>query len=68
MIIKINRTGEKIILDERKDKRSYSIHELLAEYGYSAINVLDYSNYNDIEWEGIEFNRLFKSVEIKIFQ
>ena len=60
MNIEINRTGKKIVLNKQKGKNYGSVNTLLAEYGYNSINVLDYDNYKNIEWEGIEFNRLFK--------
>lgn len=64
MIIEINRTGKKIVLNKQKGKNYGSVNTLLAEYGYNSINVLNYDNHNNIKWEGIEFNRLFKKDNI----
>lgn len=33
---------------------------LLALHGYTPVSVLDIVNYREIEWEGIEYNRLYR--------
>lgn len=59
MKIIINRTGKKITFDKQKNKSYYIADDLLNEYGYTKISVLDFENYNTIKWIGIEFNRLY---------
>nr|WP_024835441.1 hypothetical protein [Clostridium sp. 12(A)] len=33
--------------------------DVIKNNGYQKVDVLDIENYKDIQWEGIEFNRLF---------
>ena len=56
MKVLINRNGNKIILDA---KGMISVGEIMQREGYLSINPLDIEAYKEIEWEGIEFNRLF---------
>ena len=60
MIIEINRTGKKIILEQQVNRKYVIADNLLNEYGYFKTNVVNYDNHRNIEWDGIEFNRLFK--------
>jgi hypothetical protein len=61
MKIKINRTGNRVCL-LRNDETIYSraAFEILESYGYRRIPVLDIENYDFIEWNGIEYNRLLE--------
>lgn len=54
----IQRTG-KITSLGGNGKKNPAAFDIAKQYGYQPINVLDLENYQDIVWEGIEFNRLF---------
>lgn len=56
MQAKINRTKRKIQFPSGNDVSAGSI---LEKHGYKHVNPLDIENYKGIEWEGIEFNRLY---------
>lgn len=56
MQAKINRTKRKIQFPSGNDVSAGSI---LEKQGYKHVNLLDIENYKGIEWEGIEFNRLY---------
>lgn len=56
MQAKINRTKRKIQFPSGNDVSAGSI---LEKQGYKHVNPLDIENYKGIEWEGIEFNRLY---------
>lgn len=56
MKIKINRTKRKIQIQSDKEVIAGSI---LEKHGYKHVNVLDIENHKSIQWEGIEFNRLY---------
>lgn len=56
MQAKINRTKRKIQFISGNDVSAGSI---LEKQGYKYVNPLDIENYKGIEWEGIEFNRLY---------
>lgn len=56
MKIEINRTGRKI---EIYEKHSIDAFEIIKAEGYEWVNALDVENRDDVQWEGIEFNRLF---------
>lgn len=56
MKVNIIRTGRKIQLPSGNDVSAGSI---LEKQGYKHVNPLDIENYKGIEWEGIEFNRLY---------
>ena len=56
MKVNIIRTGRKIQLPSGNDVSAGSI---LEKHGYKHVNPLDIENYKDIEWQGIEFNRLY---------
>lgn len=59
----INRTYNKIKLSNKHYKERSAF--LLAErYGYKGILIYKLSNYKDIKWEGIEFNRLMEKDNI----
>lgn len=53
----IQRTG-KITSLAGSGKKNPAAFDIAAQYGYKSVNVLDLDNYQDIIWEGIEFNRL----------
>lgn len=52
----IIRTKRKIQIQSDKD---IFVGSILEKHGYKHVNPLDIENYKDIEWEGIEFNRLY---------
>ena len=54
--VEINRTHRKIQIASHGKISADSIME---ENGYTLISVLDIVNYQQIKWEGIEFNRLY---------
>lgn len=56
MKVNIIRTGRKIQLPSGND---VSVGSILEKHGYKHVNPLDIENYKDIEWQGIEFNRLY---------
>lgn len=56
MKIKINRTGKKIEISSEND---VFIGSILEKHDYKHVNPLDIENYKCIEWQGIEFNRLY---------
>lgn len=56
MKVLINRNGNKIILDA---KGMIYVGAIMQREGYLSINPLNIEAYKEIEWEGIEFNRLF---------
>ena len=56
MKVNIIRTGRKIQLPSGND---VSVGSILEKQGYKHVNPLDIENYKGIEWEGIEFNRLY---------
>ena len=56
MKVTINRTGRKI---EIAPDNGVFVGSILENHGYKHINVLDIENYKDVEWQGIEFNRLY---------
>lgn len=58
MEIIINRTGKTIELYPKEDRYKREALQISDEHGYRRIPVLDIENYNEIEWDGIEFNRL----------
>lgn len=58
MKILIDRTGELLRFPANV---KLSITAVLAGYGYHSINPLSIENFDEIEWDGIEFNRLFLS-------
>ena len=56
MKVIINRTKEKLILPN--DKEIFA--DVVAHnHGFMRLQTSDIDNINDIQWEGIEFNRLF---------
>ena len=57
MKIAINRTGRKITLREKE--RTVDAFEVIKSHGYERVSTLEIEGWNDISWEGIEFNRLF---------
>lgn len=58
MNVQINRTGEKLYLKKKNDNYR-SADSILSEAGYNSINCLDIENRQEIQWKGIEYNRLF---------
>ena len=52
----IIRTKRKIQIQSDKD---IFVGSILEKCGYKSINVLDIENQKEIQWEGIEFNRLY---------
>ena len=61
MKIKINRTGNRVCLLRNEDTTySRAAFEICDSYGYRRIPVLDIENYDFIEWQGIEYNRLLE--------
>lgn len=56
MEAKINRTKRKIQIQSDKD---VFVGSILEKHGYKHVNPLDIENHKGIEWEGIEFNRLY---------
>lgn len=56
MEAKINRTKRKIQIQSDRD---VFVGSILEKHGYKHVNPLDIENYKGIEWEGIEFNRLY---------
>ena len=58
MKVELNRAGRKIELCS-KDQRFADAFEIIKENGYERVNALDVENWKDVQWEGIEFNRLF---------
>ena len=52
----IIRTKRKIQIQSDKD---IFVGSILEKCGYKSINILDIENQKDIQWEGIEFNRLY---------
>ena len=62
MIISINRENrEKLALLRNKEtKYTRAAFEIWECYGFKRVPVLDIENYNEIQWEGIEYNRLLE--------
>ena len=58
MMIEIQRTGRTINLISRLNPYCRDAFQVSDEHGYHRIPVLDIENYNEIQWDGIEFNRL----------
>ena len=56
MKVLITRSGNKIIHDA---KNEISVFSLMKKEGYQSVNPLDIEGYEQIKWEGIEFNNLF---------
>lgn len=56
MQAKINSTESKIQFSFGND---VSVGSILEKQGYKHVNSLDIENYKGIEWEGIEFNRIY---------
>lgn len=56
MEAKINRTKRKIQFPSGND---VFVGSILEKHGYKHVNVLDIENHKGIEWQGIEFNRLY---------
>lgn len=52
----IIRTRRKIQIQSDRD---VFVGSILEKCGYKHVNPLDIENYKDIQWEGIEFNRLY---------
>lgn len=61
-----NRTGKKTML-YGTPKDMYDATNVCKSNCYNWINVLNIENYKDIEWHGIEFNRLFTK-ENKVYR
>lgn len=58
MTVSINRTGREINLIPKTKQRYGDAFQISDEYGYNHIPALDIENYNEVSWDGIEFNRL----------
>jgi len=59
MLIEMNRTGKKLILEKTRETKDTPYDIDVAEaYGYRKIDALDFENCLDVQWDGIEFNRL----------
>lgn len=59
MLIEINRTGKKLILERTRDTKNEPDALSIAEaYGYRKIDALDFENCLNVQWDGVEFNRL----------
>lgn len=56
MTATIKRTGKKRELWSNKEE--HSAEAVWTRHGYTSINALDIENHEEINWEGIEFNRL----------
>lgn len=56
MKAKINRTKRKIYFPSGND---IFVGSILEKRGYKHVCALDIENQKDIQWEGIEFNRLY---------
>lgn len=61
MTVNINRTGERLALLRNEDtKYTRAAYEIWETYGFRKIAVLDIENYNEVPWDGIEYNRLLQ--------
>ena len=58
MSMKANIIRTKRIIQIQSDKDIF-VGSILEKCGYKFVNVLDIENQKDIQWEGIEFNRLY---------
>ncbi len=58
--VNIRRTGKVIELHPVKTQNPVSAFTVAEENGYSHLDSLDIKNGGDIQWEGIEFNRLLE--------
>lgn len=59
IVVVINRTGNKIELSNfLVSKNVCNAPQIWEAEGYTAVNPLDIENRKEIQWEGIEFNRL----------
>lgn len=56
--MKANIIRTKRIIQIQSDKDIF-VGSILEKCGYKSVNVLDIENQKDIQWEGIEFNRLY---------
>lgn len=56
----IQRTGKVIDLHPVKTQNPVGAFTVAEENGYRHLNALDIKNFGDIQWEGIEFNRLLE--------
>lgn len=60
MVVSINRTRHVIALIPIENINCRDAFQVSDEHGYSRVHVLDIENYNEIPWDGIEFNRLLE--------
>lgn len=60
MTVLINRTGRVIDLIPVENINCRDAFQVSDEHGYRCIPVLDIENYDEIRWDGIEFNRLLE--------
>lgn len=58
--VNIRRTGRVIELHPVKTQNPVSAYTVAEENGYRHLDALDIKNVGDIQWEGIEFNRLLE--------
>ena len=59
MTVNIRRSGRKIVLSMPiPQTKVYDAAVVWEANGYAAVNPLDIENRKEIQWEGIEFNRL----------
>ena len=56
--VSISRTGKLVKLAPIEERNCKATDRIWEEHGYCHIPVLDIVNYAEIQWEGIEFNRL----------
>lgn len=57
--VAIYRSGTRLPLAKTKEtKHSNYAYDITDAYGFSHINPLDIIDYEEIDWKGIEFNRL----------
>ena len=58
--VHIQRTGKVIELHPVKTQNPVSAFTVAKENGYRHLDALDIKKVGDIQWEGIEFNRLLE--------
>ena len=56
----IQRTGKVIELHPVKTQNPVAAFTVAEENGYRHLDALDIKNFGDIQWDGIEFNRLLE--------
>jgi hypothetical protein len=59
--VHIQRTKKRLALLRNKDtKDTKAAFEIWGSYGYKHISALDVKNFNEVPWDGVEYNNLLE--------